>query len=250
MPHIPSSAGRNPAATFSPLYRQIKGLILAGLESGEWRPGEAIPSELELASRFRVSQGTIRKAVDELSAENLLVRRQGKGTYVATHSEPQAQFRFLRLRPMEGELQYPEMTLIECRRTRAFGEAARALEMRSGEGILQLRRLLSFQGVPTVLDDISLPGSVFKGLSASRINSYSGSLYNLFETEFGTRMIRADERIRAIPADPSVADLLKVSVGTSLLCVDRLTFTYGNRAVEFRRGLYRTDAHYYANALA
>ncbi|HXM81598.1 MAG TPA: GntR family transcriptional regulator, partial [Burkholderiales bacterium] len=71
--------------SFSPLYRQIKDLLLESLRSGEWRPGEAIPSEIELAARFRVSQGTVRKAVDELAAENLLVRRQGKGTFVATH---------------------------------------------------------------------------------------------------------------------------------------------------------------------
>ena len=237
-------------ATFSPLYRQIKGLILAKLESGEWRPGEAIPSELELASRFKVSEGTVRKAVDELSAENLVIRRQGKGTYVATHSEPHSQFRFLRLRPLEGGKQYPEMTLIDCRRIRASGEAARTLELKPGEGIVLLRRLLAFRGVPTVLDEISLPGGIFKGLSASKITSYQGSLYDLFETEFGTRMIRAEERIRAVPADAATSELLRLDVGTPLLCVDRVTLTYGDRAVEFRRGLYRTDQHYYANILA
>jgi GntR family transcriptional regulator len=245
-----SPAPQTSAATFSPLYRQIKSLILASLESGEWGPGEAIPSELELASRFKVSQGTVRKAVDELSAENLLIRRQGKGTYVATHSEPHAQFRFLRLRPLEGEAQYPEMTLIDCRRIRASGEAARNLELKVGEGIILLRRVLAFRGIPTVLDEISLPGGIFKGLSANKVNSYQGSLYNLFETEFGTRMIRADERIRSVPADAASAELLRVDVGTPLLSVDRVTFTYGNRAVEYRRGLYRTDQHYYANVLA
>ena len=83
---------------FSPLYRQIKGLITRGLQAGDWKPGEAIPSETELAARFGVSQGTVRKAIDELAAENLVVRRQGRGTFVATHHEERAQFRFLRLR--------------------------------------------------------------------------------------------------------------------------------------------------------
>jgi len=69
---------------FSPLYQQIKALILQSLQQGEWKPGEAIPSEMDLAARFRVSQGTVRKAIDELAAENLVVRRQGKGTFVAT----------------------------------------------------------------------------------------------------------------------------------------------------------------------
>ena len=66
--------------TFSPLYQQIKSLIMQSLQSGEWKPGELIPSEVELAFRYKVSQGTVRKAIDELSAENLVVRRQGKGT--------------------------------------------------------------------------------------------------------------------------------------------------------------------------
>ena len=82
--------------TFSPLYQQIRGLITRSLESGEWGPGDVIPSESELATRFGVSQGTVRKAIDEMAAENLLVRRQGKGTFVATHNDPRSFFRFLR----------------------------------------------------------------------------------------------------------------------------------------------------------
>ena len=78
------------APAFSPLYQQIKGLILKSLQGGEWKPGEAIPSEMDLAARYRVSQGTVRKAIDELAADNLLVRRQGKGTFVDTHSEKHA----------------------------------------------------------------------------------------------------------------------------------------------------------------
>ena len=73
-----------PVASFSPLYQQIKAMILASLQASEWLPGMPIPSEMELAARYLVSQGTVRKAIDELAAENLLVRRQGKGTFVAT----------------------------------------------------------------------------------------------------------------------------------------------------------------------
>ena len=237
------------AATYLPLYRQIKRLIVAGLESGEWRPGDAIPSEVELATRFGVSQGTVRKAIDELASANLLVRRQGKGTYVATHSEPHAQFRFLRLRPLDGNSQQPETTLIECRKIRASSEAARALGLKSGEGVIMLRRLLALGGVSTVMDEISLPASIFKGLSANRINNYQGSLYNFFEAEFGTRMIRADERIRAVLAGATIAKWLGIDAGVPILCVDRVTFTYGDRPVEFCRGFYRTDQHYYANTL-
>src|SRR3954470_1767586 len=106
MAATPSNAdtAADPATpAFSPLYQQIKGLILQSLQAGEWKPGEAIPSEMDLAARYRVSQGTVRKAIDELAAGNLVVRRQGKGTFVATHAEQHVQYRFLKLMPDSGD---------------------------------------------------------------------------------------------------------------------------------------------------
>src|SRR5579864_2523664 len=110
---------------FSPLYLQIKTLILQSLHAGEWKPGEPIPSEIELAARFKVSQGTMRKAIDELAAENLVVRRQGKGTFVATHAEQHVQYRFLKLVPDVGDpnTEGPaERTIVDCRRQRAAAD--------------------------------------------------------------------------------------------------------------------------------
>src|SRR4029079_16598457 len=115
----PASAG-TPA--FSPLYQQIKGLILQSLESGEWKPGEAIPSEMDLAARFRVSQGTVRKAIDELAAENLVVRRQGKGTFVATHAERHVRYVFVQLLPDSGDEGPAQRDILDCRRLRASAE--------------------------------------------------------------------------------------------------------------------------------
>src|SRR5690606_21176071 len=68
-----------------PLYKGVKLLITQGRMAGEWRPGQAIPSESRLAGRFGVSLGTVRKAIDELVAEKILVRHQGRGTFVAAH---------------------------------------------------------------------------------------------------------------------------------------------------------------------
>ncbi len=234
---------------FAPLYRQIKVLMTKGLQAGEWRPGEAIPSEKDLAARFRVSQGTVRKAVDELAAENLLVRRQGKGTFVATHAEEKVQFRFLRLQPDAGEAGRMQRRFIDCRRLRASADVARALGLKSGDAAVQIRRVLSFRDQPVVLDDIWLPGAQFKGLTAERLAEYRGPLYGLFESEFGVRMIRAEERIRAIAADAAAAAHLGVAVGAPLLCVERLAMTYGDVAVEWRRGLYNTTSHHYRNDL-
>jgi len=235
---------------FSPLYRQIKGLITRGLQEAQWKPGEPIPSESELAQRFGVSQGTVRKAIDELAAENLLVRRQGRGTFVATHHEERSQFRFLRLRRDDGADPGPmDSRILECRRVRAPQDVARALGLRAGETVVSIRRLLSFEGRPTVLDDIWLPGALFRGLSAERLGASVGPLYGLFETEFGVRMIRATEALRAVAADPGGAALLGVAAGAPLLQAERVTFTYADRPVEVRRGLYVTERFHYFNAL-
>jgi GntR family transcriptional regulator len=235
---------------FSPLYRQIKLLLVRSLEEGEWKPGEAIPSETDLAQRFRVSQGTVRKAIDALADDNLVVRRQGKGTFVATHAEEKIQYRFLRLAPDDGRPRGMARHFLDCRRIRPAAPIARALEVKGAEGALLVRRTLSQDTRPVVLDEIWLPAGLFRGLTAERLASYEGPMYSLFESEFGVRMIRAEEKIRAVAADAGTAGLLEVAEGSPLLCVERLSFTYGDRPVEFRRGLYRTDRHHYRNTLS
>ena len=191
--------------TFSPLYRQIKSLMLQALDSGEWRPGEAIPSETELAVRFGVSQGTVRKAIDEMAAENLLLRRQGKGTFVASHDDPRAFFRFLRLEANSGEVQPTRSVPLECWRAKAGPEAARVLGIQLADPIIIVRRLLEFGARPVVVDEIYLPGDAFPGLTLELLQEWQGSLYSLFESHFGVRMVRAEERLRAVAADRSSA---------------------------------------------
>lgn len=235
--------------TFSPLYRQIKALILQALESGEWRPGQAIPSEQELAARFNVSQGTVRKAIDEMAADNILIRKQGKGTYVASHNDPRQMFRFLRLVPEEGNLVHPESVPIDCRRTKAGQEAAHALAIEPGSAIIILRRILKFEKKPIVADEIYLPEEIYPGFNMEMLQLWNSSLYSLFETRFGLRMIRAQERIRAVAADRAVVELLQVAEGTPLLSVERVTYTYGDKPVEWRRGVYSTIGYHYLNDL-
>jgi GntR family transcriptional regulator len=243
-----ASPGASP--TFSPLYQQIKALITQSLQSGEWKPGELMPSEVELAARFKVSQGTVRKAIDELAAENLVLRRQGKGTFVATHHEERAHFRFLRLMPDEGVPHQADNRILEVKRIRAPAEVARLLELKSGDAVVYVKRLMAFDGAPTILEELWLPGQLFKGLTAERLVEYKGPMYGLFESEFGTRMIRATEKIKAVAADAGTASLLSVAEGTPLLVAERVSFTYGDKAVELRRGMYLTAHHHYLSELS
>jgi len=177
------------------------------------------------------------------------LRRQGKGTFVSTHHEARVRFRFLRLAPNQGDVQPAESQIMDCKRVRASAEIARALELKAGDTVVAIRRLLSFAAVPTVVDDIYLPGVLFKGLTAGLLNGYSGPLYGFLETEFGINMVRAEEKVRAVSADAEISALLRVEKDTPILKVDRISFTYADRPVELRMGHYVTDRYHYRNSL-
>src|SRR5262249_18510206 len=132
------------------------------------------PSEAELATRFGVSQGTVRKAIDELAMENLLIRRQGKGTFVASHDDPRAFFRFLRLVPLAGTREPSKSIPLECWRAKAGPESARMLELSLGAPIVILRRLLQFSSKPVVVDEIYLPGEIFGSLTLEALREHQG----------------------------------------------------------------------------
>jgi GntR family transcriptional regulator len=171
---------------------------------------------------------------------------------VATHAEQQVQYRFLRLIPDNGDSQSEgpaQRHIIDCKRTRASADVARALALRTGDAVLQVRRVLSFADVPTILEDLWLPGGPFKGLTTERLSDDTGPMYAMFEAEFGVCMVRAEERIRAVSADPLHSVLLEVEQATPLLSVERIAYTYNDVPRELRRGYYRTDAHYYSNSL-
>lgn len=234
--------------TAAPLYEQIRQLIVAALAAGEWRPGDALPSEAALAERFHASPGTVRRALDELTAANVVERRQGSGTFVSTHTAPRDAYRFLRLVADDGAAGM-RRELVHCRRARATAETARALHLRTSEPVIEVRRLLLRRDRPVVLDDLWLPERHFEGLSSEVINGYAGTLYALFEERYRVHMVRADEKLRAVAAAPDAAALLGVAPGAPLLSVERVAFTYGDRPVELRRGLYFTESDHYRNQL-
>lgn len=243
------AAVRAHSPTFSPLYRQIKDFLIRSLEEGEWGPGDAIPSEGELATRFNVSQGTVRKAIDEMAAENMLVRRQGKGTFVATHSDPRSFYRFLRLVPDDGKITHGVSDAVACDTVAASAEVAEALGLAIGDAVIRVQRVLRFGSEPVVFDQIYLVAELFAGLSLEALRGGERSLYSLFESDYGVRMIRAEERLRAVAADAESAARLGVIAGQPLLRVERTAYTYGNKPVEWRLGLYSTCHHHYRNEL-
>lgn len=238
-----------PIAAFSPLYEQIKAMILASLQASEWLPGEAIPSEMELAARYAVSQGTVRKAIDELAAQNLLVRRQGKGTFVATHQEDDWQYRFLRLEPDSGKRLHLKNQFLACENMASDAHIAQLLNLIAGDPIIRIDRIQSDAGRPIVFEEIWLPEVRFKGLTLDALNAWAGPMYAFYESQYATHMVRAEEKIKAVLANSRLANHLQVTEGAALLSVERVAFTYGNKPVEIRHARYDTSEQHYDNKL-
>lgn len=234
---------------YRPLYEQIKVMITQSLIAGEWRPGEAIPSEFELAARYKVSQGTVRKAIDSLSAENILIRRQGKGTFVATHNAEVIKLRFLRLTSVTGQKELLQNEFISCEKGKANAYMAKTLQIKAGASTIEIKRLLTFSGRPLIYDQIIVPASPFKGLKGAKVEEWNGSMYSMYESVFGVRMIRAEERLKAVGADRETAQALGLKEGFPLLSVERVSFTYGDKPMEWRLGLCLTDDHHYLSEL-
>lgn len=235
--------------SYQPLYEQIKLLITQSLIGGEWRPGEMIPSEFELAARFQVSQGTVRKSIDSLAAEHILIRRQGKGTFVATHKAELTQLRFLRLTSASGNKELLENQFISCVKTKANGYVSKKLGIKTGASTIEVKRLLTFSGRPLIYDHIIVPATSFKGLNGASVEESKGSMYSMYETQFGVRMIRAEECIKAVAADSEVSSALGLKEGYPLLSIERVSFTYGDKPMEWRLGLCLTDDHHYLSVL-
>lgn len=251
-----TASGQPPSggATFQPLYEQIKALITRSLVAGEWKPGEAIPSEFDLARRFGVSQGTVRKAIDALATEFIVVRRQGKGTFVSTHTEPNHQYRFLRVRAdaadFDSAKHHPRTSFIGLQKAKADSVTVAKIALRLNQSVWVVSRVLVFDGRPLIFDEITLAQSVFPNLTMDKLAASQGSIYSFLETAYGARMVRAEESIKAVGATKLAAKHLRVAVGTPLLSVDRVAYTYGDKPVEWRRGLCLTDGYSYFNELA
>ena len=228
-----------------PLYAQVKKRITESLVRGEWTPGQVIPSEIELAHIYDVSQGTVRKALDELTAESILIRRQGKGTFVATHNEENVQLRFLRLTSSMGIKEKLDNQLVSFSKEKASNQLAKTLNINSAATVISLKRVLTFNDKPLILDVIKIPAASFRGLTAERVVEKKGSMYRMYETDFGIRMLHADEKIKAVSANYEAASLLGVKEHSPLLSVERVSFTYDDQPIEWRLGLCITDNHYY-----
>ena len=228
-----------------PLYKEVKRRLTESLGAGEWKPGDAIPPEPRLAQRFGVSIGTLRKAIDELVAENVLLRQQGRGTFVATHRGEGMRFRFFSIVGHDGRQEYPEVRLASFQRGRASGPVAQKLAIAPKTAVLQFRNSLWVGGAPVGVDDITVPAALFPGLTLSRLRERDNTVYHLYEHGFGVSVMRIAETLRAVAAPADVAAMLQLPEHSPLLLVRRMAYMLDERPVEFRLSWIDTTRHEY-----
>ncbi len=241
-----------------PLYRQVKRELQRVIEVGRYGPGDALPSEGAISGALGVSVGTLRKAVDELVHEHLLVRRQGKGTYVALHNSDRFLFQFFHVEPREefpvaDDVRVPEYPLVECvafLRGLADESEAAALRIRSGDPVVRIDNRLSLSGRAVVHDRLVIAVHTFRGLTEKRFLERPGTVYSLYQTDHGITVLRARERARAVAAGRETARILGVPVGKPVIEVHRLALTFGDKPVEYRVSTINTSSHDYVSLLS
>jgi GntR family transcriptional regulator len=231
------------------LYEQVRARLIEGISAGEWGAGEAIPTEAGLSKMFGVAIGTVRKAVDSLVAEQALVRRQGKGTFVTAHDGRRLMFHFFHIVPRDGAKSYPEVRTLSFRRARADANEAAALAIAPADKVIHIRNVLSVAGAPVIVDDITLPAELFPGLSEKIFVARDNTIYHLYQSRYGINVLRTDERLRAMLAARDVAQALGVAAGAPLLEIRRVALTFRDRPVELRISRVDTARHDYHNTL-
>lgn len=247
-----------PASGSGPLYRQVKRELQRQIECGHYTPGDTLPSEHVIARAMGVSIGTLRRAVDELVHENVLVRRQGRGTFVALHSSDRFLFQFFHVEPrgdpsQEGqphEREFPEVECVGYTRAKCDDTEAAVLRIRPGDVVIRIANRLSLGGRPVVHDRIVLANTIFRGLTEKRFRERPSTIYRLYQSDFGVSVLRARERARAVPASTEVARVLGIAPGVPVLEVHRVALSFGDRPVEYRVSTIYSAAHDYVSTLS
>ena len=245
----PAQALTGGAPIAHPLYKEVKNRITRSLIAGEWKPGAAIPSETRLAAKFKVSVGTIRRAIDELVAEKIVVRQQGRGTFVTMHTEDRQFYYFFHLVGKDGGKEPPTHELVSFATLKADADTASRLGLKSGDRIHRIHNVLKLNGRPVIFDEVRIAAARFANLNGAAFRAREGTIYGLYQARYGINVVRISERLSAAAAPPSIARVLGVKSESPLLVIARIAYTYHDEPVELRRSWVNTTDHEYSSDL-
>ncbi len=231
------------------LYKRIKIEVTRMLSSGDISSNDPLPTEKQLAARFDVSIGTVRRAMDDLVAEHIVVRQQGRGTFLAALSPERMLNRFWPIFRKDGVRVIPIVQTLSFEESRADAETAEALGLKKGDATYRIVNLLLMGGNPVIVDEINLSKKMYSGMREEDLVARETTVYGFYQSHFGINVFRVLDRLSGAVADTRSAELLGVDVNTPLLSVVRIAYAFGNKPVEFRKSLIRTDAYEYRNAV-
>ncbi|MBU2582649.1 MAG: GntR family transcriptional regulator [Alphaproteobacteria bacterium] len=229
-------AGQDDATTtvpaLLPLYAQVKARLVARIQTGDWKPGQLIPNEFALADELGVSQGTVRKALGEMTAEQLLVRRQGRGTFVQQHTPESMLFRFFNFHDAVGEPISPETLWAKARVCVAKPAERSRLRLAAGAQVVRISRVRGHGGRPFDHETIVVPHDLFPGLAETP--EIPNTLYDHFQQVYAVTVTGGEEKLDAVVAGEREAGWLDVAAGSPLLRVERTMFSFDEKPVEWR----------------
>lgn len=224
----------------APLYLQIRETLLTRMADGTFRPGQPLPSEFALAKELAVSQGTVRKALDTLAAENLVLRRQGLGTFVPEQTTERALYQFFRLTGPKGESLIPVPISEEVRRLAAPARIATRLGIAKGHEAIRIRRVRGLGARPATFEDIWVDPDILPVPCGGP--HLPNALYTHYQRAHGVSIARAEDFIGAVAAPRAVATAMGMPEGTPLLLVRRDAFDLTGRLVETRESHFHAEA--------
>ena len=237
----------NDTPGYRPLYRQVYDILVRKIAEGVWKPGEMLPSEQVLAREMGVSHGTVRKVLDALTAENLLLRRQGKGTFVAEHDQDRALFRFFHIARPGGERLVPESAGVKIKARSPKTIECEKLDLRNKDAVFEITRLRLIGGKPVIRETVILPQRLFPRLD--KIGNLPNTLYSLYQSQFGITIATAREELRAAAATREDQSSLGLKAGSPVLVIGRVALSLTGQPVEWRESRVRTDHLVYAVTL-
>jgi GntR family transcriptional regulator len=229
----------------APLYARAEQELRARIAAGEWKPGEALPTENVLAAQLGISQGTLRRALGVLEAQRLIERRQGIGTYVTQATSERALFHFFRAEALDGTRLAPTSRLHRLERAPATAEEARALSL-TRRRVHRFTRQRFIGGSSPIVEEIALPEALFPGFTLPIGVELTDELYVHYQRHHGITVMRVTEKLSAIAAPEEKAALLGLAPGAPVMHIERLAFDVMDRPVERRLSWIETGALRYA----
>ncbi len=229
-----------------PLYLQVYELLARRIADGAWKPNTTLPNEMELAREMGVSSGTVRKALEKLEADRLVVRRQGRGTFVVDQAAPEAASRFDRLRRSDGDRLVWTARLLQQGNGEPTPLEQRMLQIGAGERVVRKRRLLSVSGRRFAVEDACLAIGRLPGLNASGEKLGDWCVAALAQRH-GVHLAKAHEEVRLAVAAQDTAALLALDAGTRLMLLDRVVLSTEQAPIEWRSvSCHMRDEYYLA----